>query len=210
MLPPRKASTAEQLRRLAVSMVLDGEQPADVADLLDVSERSVWRWFSRWRKRGRLGDAALAHRRGPGRPTKLSGRQARDVLFWIKHGSPCDFGFINERWTAPRVAAVIEDRLGIVMNPRYLNRWLWWRGITPQIPPRVPRERDDGVIAAWLHHAWPGIKKKPPTAMQPLDLPMKADFFCSPWCAALLHREAKQRPCDTVPVIAIRCRSRPP
>jgi len=142
-------------------MVLDGEQPADVADVLDVSERSVWRWFSRWRKRGRLGDAALAHHSGAGRPAKLTGWQAREVLHWIERCSPCDFGFITERWTAPRLATVIEDRFGIVMNPRYLNQWLLWRGITPQIPPRVARERNDALIAAWLHHAWPGIKKKP-------------------------------------------------
>ena len=179
MLPPRKASCAEQLRRLAVSMVLDGELPAEVADVLQVSERSIWRWIDRWRRRGRLGDAGLALRPGRGRPAKLTGLQAREVLRWIKHGSSCDFGFVTDRWTAPRVAAVIEDRLGVVMNPRSLNRWLGWRGITPQIPPRAPRERDDAVIAAWLHHAWPGIKKKPSTATLPLDLPMKAGFSCS-------------------------------
>ena len=60
MLPPRKAPFAEQLRRLAVSMVLEGDPPAEVADVLEVSERSVWRWISRWRRRGRLGDAGLA------------------------------------------------------------------------------------------------------------------------------------------------------
>ena len=160
MLLPRKASTAESLRRLAVSMVLDGEQSADVATLLDISERSVWRWLHRWRRRGRLGEAALARRRGSGRPTKLGGNQAREVLGWIKHRSASDFGFVTEQWTAPRMATVIEDRFGIVMNPRSLNRWLRRRGITPQIPPTVPRERDDAVIAAWLCHAWPGIKKK--------------------------------------------------
>ena len=160
MLLPRKAPTAEQLRRLAVSMVLDGEQPADVSSVLDVSERSVWRWLHRWRGRGRLGEAALARRPGSGRPSKLGGVQAREVLGWIRRRSPGDFGFLGERWTAPRVAAVIEDRFGIVMNPRSLNRWLRERGISPQIPPTVPRERDDAAIAAWLCHGWPGIKKK--------------------------------------------------
>src|SRR5687768_18081210 len=70
MLPPRKALSAEQLRLLAVSMVNDGDPLEEVADLLDVSERSVWRWLSRWRRRGRLGDAGLATRPGSGRPPK--------------------------------------------------------------------------------------------------------------------------------------------
>jgi transposase len=160
MISPRMASSTEQVRRIAVSMIVDnGGLPADVAEELDVSERSVWRWLKRWRTRGRLGDDALAIRSGRGRPAKLDARQAASVLRWIEH-SPCDFGFATERWTAPRVAAVIEQRLGVHMNPRYLNRWLGSRGITPQIPPRVPRERDDALIAAWLAHAWPGIKKR--------------------------------------------------
>jgi len=178
MLLPRKASTAEQLRRLAVSMVLDGEQPADVADLIGVSERSIWRWLRRWRTRGRLGVAALSRRPGSGRPSKLNGHQAREVLRWIKDRSPCDFGFITERWTAPRVASVIEHRFGISMNPRYLNRWLRWRGITPQVPPRVPRERDEAAIAAWVQHAWPGIKKKQSIVTLPSYFAMKVDSSC--------------------------------
>lgn len=183
MLLPRKASTAEQLRRLAVSMVLDGEQPAGVADLLEVSERSVWRWLRRWRTRGRLGLAALSRRTGSGRPSKLSGHQAREVLRWIKDCSPCAFGFVTERWTAPRVASVIEERFGIAMNPRYLNRWLRWRGITPQIPPRVPRERDEAAITAWVQHAWPGIKKKQLIGTLPSCLPTKVVTSCFRWSA---------------------------
>jgi transposase len=159
MLLPRKALSAEQLRLLAVSMVNDGDPLEEVADLLDVSERSVWRWLSRWRRRGRLGDAGLATRPGSGRPPKLAGRQAAAVLRWIRR-SPCDFGFATERWTAPRVAAVVEQRFGVHMNHRYLNDWLHERGITPQIPPRLARERNEGLIAEWINGAWPGIKKR--------------------------------------------------
>jgi transposase len=60
--------------------------------------------------------------------------------------SPCDFGFATERWTAPRVAALIESRFGIRMNHRYVNAWLAQRGITPQVPKRRPGERDEQAI----------------------------------------------------------------
>src|ERR1700676_2565182 len=153
MFEPRMALSAEELRRSAVSMVLDGDAPDAVANLLDVSERSVWRWLRRWRDRGRLGDGGLDIRPGRGRPPKLDARQAMQVLGWIDK-SPLGFGFATERWTAPRVAAVIEERMGVRMNHRYLNDWLRRRGITPQIPPHVPRERNEAVIAAWLAHAW--------------------------------------------------------
>src|SRR6266498_916262 len=66
-----------------------------------------------------------------------------DLLNWLSHASPCDFGFVTERWTAPRVALLIERRFGVRMNHRYLNDWLRHRGgITPQVPERRPRERD--------------------------------------------------------------------
>jgi transposase len=166
MVLPRKALSAEQVRLLAVSMVTEGGSPEEVADLLGVSERSVWRWLRRWRRRGRSGGAGLATRPGRGRPPKLTGRQAAQVLRWVT-ASPCRFGFATERWTAPRVAAVIEQRLGVRMNHRYLNEWFRVRGVTPQVPPRLPRERDEGVIAAWLTHAWPAIKKRSPTVAPP-------------------------------------------
>src|SRR5687768_14749377 len=207
MLLPRKALSAEQLRRLAVLMVSDGDPPDEVADLLDVSERSVWRWLSRWRRRGQLGDAGLATRPGRGRPPKLTGRQAARVLRWVE-GSPCDFGFATERWTAPRVAAVIERELGVHMNHRYLNHWLAVRDVTPQVPPRVPRERDDDRIAAWVAHAWPGIKKRSPTAARPSFSRTRAAFCCSRWCAAPWRRAAAPRRCCTARAIGTRCRSR--
>lgn len=207
MLLPRKALSAEQLRRLAVLMVNDGDVPEEVADLLEISERSVWRWLSRWRRRGRLGDAGLATRPGRGRPPKLTGRQAAQVLRWIR-SSPCDFGFATERWTAPRVAAVIEQRLGVQMNHRYLNDWLRVRGITPQVPPRLARERDEGLIAAWVAHAWPGIKKRPSPATRALFSRTKAASCCSRSCVARSPRAAAAPRSCTAPATGTRYRSR--
>lgn len=148
----------EQLRLLAVAMAMDGDEPEQVADVLGVNERSVWRWLSVWRRQG---EAGLATKPGQGRPPKLIDRQARRVLDWVTHGSPRDFGFVTERWTAPRVAALIERRFGVTMNHRYLNDWLFRRGgITPQVPERQPRERDQRAIDAWLGGEWPRIKKR--------------------------------------------------
>jgi putative transposase len=156
MFMPRMALSMVQLRQLAVSMTLGGEAAGDVASVLQVSERSVWRWLSAFREGG---EAALATRPGWGRPPKLNSTQAAQVLGWLDR-SPVEFGFVTERWTAPRLAGVIEERLGIHMNHRYLNDWLARHGITPQIPQRRPRERDESAIAAWISQRWPAIKKK--------------------------------------------------
>jgi transposase len=156
MEPPRTARELEYVRHLAVSWVEEGELPGEVAEQLGVSERSVWRWLASWR---RDGPAGLAARPGRGRPAKLTPTQAVRVLGWLDR-SPCAFGFATERWTAPRVAALIERDMGVSMNPRYLNDWLARRGITPQVPETVARERDQALIDAWVRYAWPRVKKR--------------------------------------------------
>ena len=85
--------------------------------------------------------------------------QAAKVLRWLDQ-SPCDLGFATELWTAPRVSELIEQRFGVRMNHRYVSDWLARRAITPQVPERRPRERDEGAIRAWIARNWPAIKKK--------------------------------------------------
>ena len=86
------------------------------------------------------GGRRLGTRPGWGRSPKLTDAQAARVLGWLGR-SPCEFGFATDPRTTPRVAAVIEGRLGVRMNHRYLNDWLARRGITPQVPERAIRDR---------------------------------------------------------------------
>ena len=156
--------TADQLhhaRLCAINLLCDGETPADVAAALEVSVRSVQRWAAAW---GSAGEAALLPKPRPGRPAKLADGQVQQVLGWIVD-SPTHFGFSTERWTAPRVAALIQRRFGVRMNPRYLNDWLRRRGgITPQVPERRAYERDPERIDAWITRQWPRVKKRLATA----------------------------------------------
>ena len=153
---PRTAGMLQYIRHLGISLLDAGESPQEIADLLEVSERSVWRWQNLWRTRGAAG---LAAKPGRGRPPKLTDAQAARMLSWIRR-SPCEFGFATERWTAPRVASVLQCELGIRMNHRYLNDWLGRHGITPQVPERRPRERDEALIRQWVTREWPLIKKR--------------------------------------------------
>lgn len=157
MTSPWTAPSLEFVRHLAVSRVIDGaEPPQEVASVLGVSERSVWRWLASWR---RDGDAGLAAKPGRGRPAKLTEKQTQQVLSWIQQ-DPGEFGFATQRWTARRIATLIERCLGVRMNARYLNDWLRRRGVTPQMPQRVPRERNQQLIDAWVRYQWPRVKKK--------------------------------------------------
>jgi transposase len=167
---PWTATASEQIRLLAMLRLADGWSRQDVCDFLGVSGRSVNRWSRNLRE---LGPVGLVNRPRCGRPPKLTDGRAATVLSWLTR-SACDFGFATERWTAPRVAAVIEQRWGVRFNARYLNDWLGRRGVTPQMPQRQPRERDQAAIDAWVRHQWPRVKKRRATCTRPSVLPTRA------------------------------------
>lgn len=147
------------VRRLAVSRLQEGLDPMEVAEYFGVHRSSVYRWSAALERGGWAG---LAPAPVPGRPPKLTPRQAERVLGWVRGRSPQDLGFAADagsHWTARRVAAVIRTRLGVRFNHRYLNDWLSRHGISPQLPQRVPRERDGAAIARWVAHDWPAIKR---------------------------------------------------
>ena len=171
MLLPWTAPVSEQVRMLALLRLADGWTRQEVAQFIGVHPRTLRRWHSRVRREGEVG---LCDRPRSGRPPKLSAARVEQVLGWVEDRSPRDFGFITERWTAPRLAGVIEERFGIQLHKRYLNDWLRRRGITPQILQRRPRERNPLLIEALVRHRWSRVKKKPATCTRPLFSAMTA------------------------------------
>ena len=161
MRPQGTAQELERRRRRAVQAVKEGSSVAEVARVLGVTDRSVRRWVAAAREGAEGALDAVPH---PGPKPRLNKNQARQVLSWLKK-PPSEFGFATELWTAPRVAHLIKERLGVEYHPRYVNAWLTRRGITPQKPERQPRERDARKIAAWRSRTWPSLKKKPKGAV---------------------------------------------
>ena len=158
MATTRSAQELENRRRLAVARVNDGYSQVEVALFLGVNVRSVRRWVAAHRQDD---PAGLAASTAPGRKPKLTPEQGQVVLGWLAKPAT-EFGFATELWTAPRVAALIAKKFEVDYHPRYLNEWLTARGITPQKPRRVPRERDQAEIDRWVAEELPRIKKRPP------------------------------------------------
>ena len=146
----------EYRRRLAIERLSDGYSTQEVADFLGVDPSTVRRWLAAFRDRG---DDGLVIRPVSGRPSKLTVTQEKIALRWLAD-SPLHHGFETELWTAARLGQLIREEFGVALNARYLSTWLRDRGLTPQKPQRVARERDPKAIAAWLESDWPRIKKK--------------------------------------------------
>jgi transposase len=156
----RTKGTAEQLlerRRRAIALLAGpGRTVAGVARELGVHRNTVAAWAA---LHAAGGDAALAVRPTPGRPRALTDARARRVVAWVLKG-PKACGFETDLWTLPRVARVIEERLGVACDVDHLSRLM--RGWGLSWPRPLPRalERDDAAVERWLARDWPRIKKK--------------------------------------------------
>lgn len=155
----RSQGSAEELerrRQLAVARVAEGYSQAEVAAFLGVHRSTVSRWVCTAREGGAN---ALSAKPTPGRPRKLTARQEKTVLGWMTK-LPTSFGFASDLWTSRRLAALIEQRLGVHFNSNYLVEWLRLREHTPQKPAQPAKERDEATITRWKEEDWPRLQKK--------------------------------------------------
>ena len=81
------------------------------------------------------------------------------VVGWVTK-RPTSFGFSTDLWTSRRLAALIEQRLGVHFNSNYLAEWLHAREQSPQKPAQPAKERDEAAIARWKDEDWPRLQKK--------------------------------------------------
>jgi transposase len=151
--------TRQQLeeRRLEAGRLLKEGQlsQSQIAARLGVSCTAVSQWAKRYRSGGLR---RLQHRVATGRPSKLTPTQKRTLKQQLRKGALAA-GFLTDRWTLERIAALIEQELGVRYHPHYLSRLLRQLGFTLQSPQPAAVERDDDLIRAWLRQDWPRIKK---------------------------------------------------
>ncbi|MGO9604505.1 MAG: helix-turn-helix domain-containing protein [Candidatus Binataceae bacterium] len=95
MRPVGSGKRLERRRLRAIALLEQGQAPVEVARLLGVDRRSVRRWNAAYRRQGAQG---LAARPAPGRPSKLSARQRRQLLRILRRGAVAS-GFESDVWT---------------------------------------------------------------------------------------------------------------
>src|SRR5262249_33059417 len=114
---------------------------------LGVPLRTAQRWVRASRLRGDDGLAAKPHK---GAAPKLTDEQQLEIFAWVLCYKPRNFGFTGEPWALRRLAEARQKRLGVRFNANDLCDWVRQRGLSPQKPKAVPRERDQAAIDAWI------------------------------------------------------------
>src|SRR5260221_3591674 len=150
--PYGSASALEQRRRQAVRAVRAGEPVADVARIMGVGQRSLYRWL----ELDRLPDG-LAAKPHPGPATRLSPDQQRELDRLLRQGAQAH-GWPTQLWTTQRVADLIRRRFGVSLHHDHVGRFLRQRlNWSPQKPRRHARERDEDGIDRWKRDTFPDI-----------------------------------------------------
>jgi transposase len=150
--PYGSASALEQRRRQAVQAVQKGDKVKDVARIIGVNPRSVYRWLEL-----EYQPAGLASRPHPGPATRLSVAQQQELEQMLLQGAQAH-GWPNQLWTTQRIADLILRRFGVSLHHDHVGRFLRQRlKWSPQKPRRRARERDEKAIADWKNNTFPTI-----------------------------------------------------
>jgi len=166
--------TLEEIRRMAVERVREGEDPKVVIASYGFCRTTIYKWLRAASGRGK-GLRALASRKASGRPRTLSAAQERQVFRWINGKDPRQYGFDFALWTRKVVGALIEREFGVAYSTVNVWRILRELGFSSQRPAGRAIQRDEVAIKQWRTKRWPALKKSPAAKAAPSSSSTKAD-----------------------------------
>lgn len=151
--------TLEEIRRMAVQRVREGEKPSVVIASFGFSRPVIYKWLKAAAGRGR-GLRALRSTRGTGRPRSLTPVQERQVFRWINGRDPRQYGLDFGLWTRRIVALLIKRKFGIRLGVTAVGALLAKLGLTPQKPLQRAYQRDPQAIERWQRETYPSIVRR--------------------------------------------------
>lgn len=144
----------ELRRREGMRLLGQGISQAEVARRCGVSRPTALRW----EQQRQSGQGAAWKRRPLGRRPKLKPTDKQQLEKALLQGAQAH-GFLNDLWTLPRVAQLIQRQSGVRLHPGHVWRVLGRMGWSVQRPTGKAAQRDEAAIARWKKHTWPALKK---------------------------------------------------
>lgn len=148
--------TLEEIRKMAVERVREGEQPSAVIASYGFHRCVIYRWLKAANGSGK-GLKMLAARKGTGRPRKLTPAQERQVFRWINGKNPMQYGFDFGLWTRQIVRELVEMKFSVALSLASVGSLLTRLGLTAQKPLQRAYQRDSAAIKRWQRETYPAI-----------------------------------------------------
>jgi transposase len=144
-------------RQQGVDLIFKGYDNEEIADIVEVTIRSVRRWRKKLKDNGEL--HVLSRKKGSGRISRLSDEQKQQLKEIILGGAAAA-GYPDERWTSKIVADLIWKRFGVTLAPRSVRDLLPTLGLSPQKPVVKSHKHSEEEVLRWSNHTWGRLKKK--------------------------------------------------
>src|SRR4051795_6416340 len=153
-LTAEECARRERVRLEAAKWIEEGATDREVAARFRVTRMSV----NRWRRAPAAGGRPALASKGPGGAhCRLSPTQLEELQAVLEVG-PAAWGWADQCWTLPRIAAVVRERFGVNYTLPGLDLLLHRLGWSVQVPARRAAERNEEQIGAWPEEVWPEIK----------------------------------------------------
>lgn len=151
--------TLEEMRRMAVQRVREGERASAVIGSLGLHRTVIYKWLNAAAGRGR-GLRALRSTPATGRPRTLTPAQERQVFRWVNGRDPRQYGLDFGLWTRRIVALLIERKFGVRLGVTAVGALLAKLGLTPQKPLQRAYQRDPQAIERWQREIYPALARR--------------------------------------------------
>jgi transposase len=143
-------------RIMALLWLADGLSAPAVAERLGVSHTSVYDWMAAFLTDG---FASLIYRKSPGRPSRLSKKQKRELCDLVK-GGPEAAGYATGCWNAALIQHMIHTTFGVMYNVQYISDLLRNLGFSYQKARFVAAGQDAKAREEWRTKHWPAIVRE--------------------------------------------------
>ena len=152
----RSKGTSEDLakvRNRGLALLETWKKPKEVAEILNVTPRCVYRWRQE-AKRPKRKKAT----RPIGRPRKITEKQVKRLEKALDQGAYA-FGYAGDYWTLDRIAQIIWQLFEVRYHPSAVWHVMDRMGWSNQRQQRRPLHRNDEAIANWKEEKLAEIKK---------------------------------------------------
>lgn len=146
----------EEIRKQAVSRILEGESPEEVVAALGFHRSRIYQWLKQYREEG---EAGLETRPITGRPRKVED-QYSDLLRDLVKENPLQYDFHDALWTREMIREVLDKRWGIKVCLSTVGNILKRFGITAQRPRFKAYEQNQELVDQWFAETWPLIQRE--------------------------------------------------
>ena len=117
----RKLGDSQTIQRIsAILAVIDQTPFSTICSFLRITEESLRRWIKSFLLDG---PAGLKSRRRPGRPSKLTKSQKKELSDIIANG-PVEAGFPGACWRSPMIQDLIHRKFGRYYSVHYISQLL--------------------------------------------------------------------------------------